>query len=286
MHRVALFAAVTILTACTAITPEAVPTPTAPAPSPAIQRAIDQGVAFLNTQYDPDVGLLEESPVLGKGNFYLTEDNALAAHALDTVGATDLASKLHAKLEEYGHTSNGFVEAALGAPVRWPPLHQPAHHEEPVVATVGDAVIRHVPHDGPGYYYDWSAYSNLAFMAAVNQWNQGDVEGALTLYRMEASTFDGRGFADKAYWDRDGVYETLGLAWGVYAAALLCAPLPDRMLEALLAQQDPATGGFHTHFTADADRQADANVETTSVALLGLWWLAHPECGRFGIAGE
>jgi hypothetical protein len=42
------------------------------------------------------------------------------------------------------------------------------------------------------------------------------------------------------------------------------------MLERLLAQQDPVTGGFHTHYRADADRLADPNVETTATALLAL----------------
>ena len=202
----------------------------------------------------------------------------MAAHALRTVGATALAAAIQAKLTEYGHTTNGFIEVAWGEPIDWPPLHQAAHHAEPILATVGDAQIRYVPHTGPGYYYDWSAYANLAFMAAVNELNQGNLEAARRLYELQVGAFDGRGFADKAYWDRDGVYETLGLAWGVYAGALLCAPMPDALTATLLAQQDPVLGGFHTHFRADEDRLADANVETTSVALLALWTLAHAPC--------
>ena len=270
-----------LLAACAPPAPLPTPTPTVlPTPSPAILQAIDQGKTFLQAQYDPAVGLLEESPILGAGNFYLTEDNALAAHALRTIGAAELAAAIQEKLREYGHTANGFIEVAWGEPVVWPPLHQPAHHAEPILATVGDAQIRYVPHTGPGYYYDWSAYANLAFMAAVNEWNQGYREAARRLYDIQAGAFDGRGFADKAYWDRDGVYETLGLAWAVYAGALLCAPLPGGLTDTLLAQQDPLLGGFHTHFRADEDRLADANVETTSVALLALWTLAHAVCGE------
>lgn len=267
-----------------AITP--VPTVT-PTPSPVLLSAVDGGAAFLQGQYDPAIGLLEESPTLGEGNFYLTEDNALAAHALATVGDSELSAAVRATLAKYGHESNGFIEVAWGEPVRWPPLHQAAHHEEPVIAVVGDALIRNVNHDGPGYFYDWSAYANLAFMASVNELNQGNQEAARRMYEIQASTFNGRGFADKAYWDRGEVYETLGLAWGVYAGALLCAPVPDAMLAQLLAQQDPTTGGFYTHYNADSDRLADANVETTSVALLALWTLAQPKCGErhFGYAG-
>jgi len=238
--------------------------------------AIRSATDFLLARYDSAIGLLEESPVLGKGNFYLTEDNALAAHALAVVGESETAAAIRATLKLYGHEKNGFIEVAWGEPVRWPPLHQAAHHEEPVIATVGDALIRNVAHDGPGYYYDWSAYANLAFMAAVNELNQGNREAAARLYSIQAGTFDGNGFADKAFWDREGVYETLGVAWGVYAGALLCAPVPDAMLAQLLAQQSPDTGGFHTHYSADANRLADPNTETTAVALLALRQLDIP----------
>ena len=53
--------------------------------------AIRSATDFLLARYDSAIGLLEESPVLGKGNFYLTEDNALAAHALAVVGESELS---------------------------------------------------------------------------------------------------------------------------------------------------------------------------------------------------
>jgi hypothetical protein len=86
------------------------------------------------------------------------------------------------------------------------------------------------------------------------------------------ATFDGCGFPDLAYQHRGGVYETLGLAWGIYAAGRLgtTAQLSESVLARLLAQQDAATGGFHTHYRLDANRLADPNVETTAMALLAL----------------
>ena len=96
----------------TALPPAATPV-VLPTPSPAILQAIDRGKTFLQAQYDPAVGLLEESPILGAGNFYLTEDNALAAHALRMLGMAELAGAIQEKFREYGHTANGFTSNAL-----------------------------------------------------------------------------------------------------------------------------------------------------------------------------
>ncbi len=90
------------------------------------------------------------------------------------------------------------------------------------------------------------------------------------LYRTELSVFDGNGWPDEAWRRRDGVYETIGLTWCLYAGALLGEPVNGQVLSQLLAQQDPATGGFHTHFRAGDPRLTDPNVETTSLAILAL----------------
>ena len=136
-------------------------------------------------------------------------------------------------------------------------------------ARLGEDRVLQETHDGPGYFYDWSAYSNLAFMAVVNEQNQGHRESARRLFEMQMGRFDGVGWQDKAYWDRDRRYETLGLAWGLYAGAVTGKPVPPALLRSLLLRQGPS-GGFHTHFSATEDRLADPNVETTCLALLAL----------------
>jgi hypothetical protein len=124
-----------------------------------------------------------------------------------------------------------------------------------------------------GFFYDWSSFSNLHCMGAVNEYNRGDLAVARWLYETEMSTFDGRGWADEAWLRRDGVYETIGPVWCLYAGALLGAPVDERVLSVLLEQQNPESGGFHTHYRADESRLTDANVETTSMALLALYTL-------------
>lgn len=282
---VALLCAV-VLTACTAVTaaPSITPVPT---PTPAWLAALvpisENGVRFLKGQYNPDVGLLQESPNIRPNNYFLANDALLAREVFRQYGEEELTAALQDTLAKYNIDGNAFIEAAWGTPIPWPPKH----FEDPgtLITSVGDAQIMTIRHDGPGYFYDWSAYSNLACMASVNEYNQGYLESARRLYDMQVSTFDGHGFPDLAYHSRDGAYETLGVAWCVYAGALL--KIHNRQLiDVLLEQQDPGTGGFHTHYQADTPRLADPNVETTSVALLALYTVQNGPPRRLGLGGE
>ena len=195
----------------------------------------------------------------------------LAVVVLEQYGEGELAKSVQHTLTKYHITGNDFIEVAWGEAIPWPPKH----FEDPgtLVETIGDARIMSIRHDGPGYFYDWSAYSNLACMAVVNEYNQSYMESARRLYTIEMSTFDGQGFPDQAFYARDGVYETLGIAWCVYAGALLGMP-NQRLIDVLVAQQGE-NGGFHTHYRADAPRLADPNVETTAMALLALYTVQH-----------
>ena len=257
------------------------PQPATPTPKLALtprdfRAQVKAGTGFLRAMYRPERGLLQESPSVGNHNYFLANDALLAVRAAELSGDKELAENLRTTLQKYRVEGNDFIEVAWGKTIPWPPKH----FEDPgsLVEQQGDDRILTIRHEGPGYFYDWSAYSNLAFMAAVNEFNRGNREAARRLYELEMGTFDGQGFPDKAFHDRKGVYETLGLAWGAYAAAKLCLDPPATLLETLRAQQDPVTGGFHTHYRLDAYRLADPDVETTSVALLAFQTLQKREC--------
>lgn len=272
--RIYLILSCFLITACTAVVAApsitAVPTPT-PVWVAALEPVAEDGVRFLKEQYNADLGLLQESPSIRPNNYFLANDALLAAHVFTFYGEEELAVALQETLAKYNIEGNNFIEVAWGETIPWPPKH----FEDPgtLVATIGDAQILTIRHDGPGYFYDWSAYSNLACMAAINEYNQSYVESARRLYEIQVSTFDGHGFPDQAYHARDGVYETLGVAWCVYAGALL--GVPDQRLINVLLEQQGEHGGFHTHYRADAPQLADPNVETTSVALLALYTIQH-----------
>jgi hypothetical protein len=268
------------------------PTP-APQPPPAtslpgLDAPIADGLRFLKGQYNPEYGLLQESPNIGRHRYYLTNDNALAAYVFEKFGEDEMASILRSSLDRYGYDSNGFVEVAWGEAIVWPPLHHkdivvekkvPGACDLPNTEETGplaDCVLQETHTPDLGFFYDWSSFSNLHCMGAVNEYNKGNLAVAHWLYATELSTFDGVGWADEAWRRRDGVYETIGPAWCLYAGALLGLPVHEDLLVALLAQQNKDTGGFHTHYRRDAFQLTDPNVETTSLALLALYTLQHP----------
>lgn len=264
--------------------------------------AVAAGLDFLRGQFRPEAGLLQESPHIGALRFYIANDNLLARYVFEALGSGEdeaLVQTLAATMAQYPEVSDDFVRVAWGRPLAWPLYH----HEDVVVAQLADgqcdaydddlgvdATGEPSPDQGPcifveqhnpaaGHFYDWSSYANLTFMQVISLLAQGRKEAAETLYQMKLVDFNARGFADKPYWEYRGsdgqplhLYETLGLAWGVYAAALLGdrSTTAAQMVARLLAQQDPAGGGFHTHFSDTQDRLVDPNVETTSVALLAL----------------
>lgn len=248
-------------------------------PEPIIREAIQRGIEFLKRQYNPSIGLLQESPRIGRHNYYLN-DSALAAYVLEVLGEEELAAALRATLERYGYEGNDFFELAWGEPITWPPYH---HKDEKMfddedISREGEGQIllqRHPPSEG--FFFDWMTYSNLAFMEAMNAHVKGDYRLAWAIYRTKAAEFDGNGWPDQPYIKRGGVYETLGVAWALYSGVIIDYPEIDRLgpkLIRILLEEQGELGGFHTHYRADAPRLADPNIETTSVALPGLHaWL-------------
>ena len=120
----------------------------------------------------------------------MTNDNALAAYTLKTLGVeSELAAILRASLKRYGYSQNSFIETVWDVPVPWPPYH----HADKLVTQIGQDRVFQEVHDGQGYFYDWSAFSNLAFMAAINEYNLGYRESARRLYEIQMIRFAGLG---------------------------------------------------------------------------------------------
>lgn len=244
------------LSSCAApIEAQTIPTPTPERPN--VQPAIDSALAFLQAQYNPEYRLLQESPDIGKHRYYITNDNVLAARVFNLYG-------IDMDIDLRKQPDNNFIEIALGYSIAWPPYH----HSDVVIEQHGDDQVLYESHTGPGYFSDWSGFSNLACMAVVNEYNAYHLETARSLYQYQLNKFDGLGWPDLAYQRREGVYETLGLAWCLYAGALLNQP-DMRVMEMLLKQQGEH-GGFHTHYSADGNLLADPNIETTTMAILAL----------------
>jgi len=196
--------------------------------------------------------------------YWLTNDNALAAYTLSQLGVNNLSTSVTASLRRFGHDSNGLIEAVWGVPVSFPPYVE----RQAILSKIGDDEVWQEFHDSGPRIEDWSEYSNLGFLGALNEYNWGNAANALSVFYGTLAQFDGTGFRDKAF---NGQYETYKLALALYAGARIHATFPnaDQMLSTLQALQG-ANGGFRTHYRDLDTPEGDTNTETTALALLAL----------------
>lgn len=228
--------------------------------------AIQSGLAYLKTQYNPAIGLIHEAPVAAPNTYWLTNDNALAAFSFDQLGDPEFSRVLTASINTYDTDSNGLIEILRGEPVEYPP-YVPSRV---LIEQIGTDEIMQEYHLEGERFEDWAEYANLAFLGALNNEYQGNHQTALQIYAAALQMYDGTGFTDKAF---DGSYETYKLALALYNGSIIAAPNPyaDQMLETLLKLQKTG-GGFITHYTEAIIPSvgSDTNTETTSFALLAL----------------
>lgn len=244
-------------------TPTLAPTPV-PTRIPSACQAIKPALAFLATRFNPDLGLLNESPVAFPNRYWLANDNVLAAYALEQFGQEELGGKIRASLATYGFSGNGQIETAWGTPVVFPPLTGTTE----AVAVIGEDTVQVESHTFGVPMPDWAEYANLAFLGALNLLAEGKTVEAARLYGDTLMMFDGTGFKDKAYTDKYGTYK---LAMALYGGLVLGAPnaYHEQMMAVMLDMQ-ATEGGFYTDYFDQNRHDGDANTETTSWALLAL----------------
>jgi hypothetical protein len=231
-------------------------------PSPVLCPSVQRGLAFLTARYNPTVGLLNESPIVAPNKYWLTNDNALAAYAFARLGQLEMSATLQSSLQRYGHDSNGLIEAVWGLPVSFPPY---AARQEMLSKVVTDEIWQEF-HDGGPRLEDWAEYSDLGFLGALNEYQQGHIAESLAIFSNTLAQFDGMGFHDKAF---NSLYATYKLALALYAGATIHAPIPngDQLLK-ILGTMQTADGGFTTDYRDLDTPEGDANTETTAFALL------------------
>ena len=206
---------------------------------------------YFRAEYSPTVGLIRESPLTARQDFWLATDNRLASWALTQAGAADLALTLTTNLKSWGDCRHGLIEALLGYDVKVPP-HVPLTM---TVGTIGDSDVRLETRLSGAIMDDWMAYADLALYGALHYHVQGDAERAYQVYTDTVRTMFDRnefGFQDKAYFDPGNQpprYDTYKLAFALYAAKTIGVEVDDDMLQALLSKQD-ISGGFFAKYDA------------------------------------
>jgi hypothetical protein len=224
--------------------------------------AAERARRFLASLFDPALGLLPEFQ--GSKVYWLYHDNYLAAKVLEKT-EPDLARKIRDAINGFGVTGSGKIEILFSEAKEPLPFR---HYKLEDVKRVGDKVIR-TEVVGKEVHEDWERYSDLLFMATIAEAGR-EKSKAVGHFEAGMKTWDGKGIRDRAS-EKGGLYATYKLALALIAGARLDRKVGERakILERLLAMQRQ-DGGFVTDYDPQGKPVGQANVETTSLAILAL----------------
>lgn len=231
-------------------------------PCPSIQPAL----FYLMNQYNPAIGLLSEAPNAAPDTYWLNNDNFLAALAFQRAGKNSERQNIQASLEKYDAAQTDIEKILKNTPVAFPP-----HVSEIVVKWKFASEYEQIRDEvsiSNEYFNDWDEYTNLATLAALNEFNKLNPEVSLKIFDQSLQMFDGIGFRDLAF---DQYYETYKLAMAIYVGKKIGSKFSQRnqMINILLSLQAD-NGGFYTHYDANFLPAGDTNTETTAWSILAL----------------
>lgn len=235
--------------------------------SDAVQRMED----YLMAGYDPDLGLIGESPNSNPNVYWLYSDNYLAYLALMKT-APETSASIARAMEGYSFRP---LERwhVLSGEVVWDALFAWGSKDVGITDRVRAET------SSPALNMeDWQEYADRLLLAAINAFNRGDTNEASDLFVRAQEMFDDLGFQDKAFVEQ-GYYDTYKLALYVIAGSSLGMSAPERqsVIELMLSLQenDPASnryGGVYTEYDDNLKPlpHTDTNTETTSLTILAL----------------
>ncbi|HTG44365.1 MAG TPA: hypothetical protein VK633_07515 [Verrucomicrobiae bacterium] len=225
-----------------------------------INGAIQRGRSFLTNLVEAELNLLPEFP--GSKVYWLFHDNYLAAKVLSS-SHPEIAEKISAAIHREGVTNSGKIELLFGEAESPLPFR---HYQLKEVRRIGDKIIRtEVVTDRK--MIGWEAYADLLLLASISEKNPVAAHGH---WKAALQLWDGNGFLDPATRQHQ-IYSTYKLALAVLAARHLSPPesVPENLLERLLTMQ-ANSGGWITDYALSGKKVGQANVETTSLAILAL----------------
>jgi Periplasmic protein TonB, links inner and outer membranes len=239
---------------------------------------VKAAVDYLANCYNPDIGLIYETPDNNGTTYWLYTDNylaqlALAPYAQDKTiaqvlgGIKAVSSKTDPDIVNQYQILNG---SAFSLPINCTSNYKIAElNGVPVYCTVNNGTSTLGPKD----------YADIAFLEAIAYHNANQTEKALLAYHDGAAMWNGIGFNDtvyRSYTDGRG-YDTFKLALYIYASKVLNCSFDVRAYNNLLSCQLSSgvsgianRGGFATYYTANGATNNQTNTETTALAILAL----------------
>jgi hypothetical protein len=227
-----------------------------------VSQRITPGRKFLAGLFDPSLNLLPE--FAGAKTYWLFHDNYLAAKVLKPTHP-ELAGKIVEAIHGYGARVSGKIEILFDESPHPLPFR---HYRLSEVKRIGEKIIKNeVVSDDE--FVGWRDYADLLCFAAVAQAKTEPAKARECMAAAEAM-WDGKGFLDPPARE-GGTYATYKLALALLAARKAGVTLRAQtaVIGRLIAQQNEA-GGWVTDYSPEGKPLGQANVETTSLAILAL----------------
>lgn len=228
-------------------------------------------VDYIVRNYNATVGLIPE--VSGSSTYWLYSDNFLASYALWRYDPSN--SNLANIVTNISSTISKYIQAVPNPLNQYMVLNSSNaafnDSSDYAIAHYGDAVINITLNNGTDTLNP-SDFADIAFLEALYYHSIGQVQNASDAYQIGASMFDGKGLNDTLFQDgaQKGQYQTFKLALYVYASKVLGQQFPPNA-ETTLLQMQAASGGFYTGYDGNySTNGTNANVKTTSLAILAL----------------
>jgi hypothetical protein len=217
---------------------------------------------FLINLIDPSLDILPEFP--GSKIYWLYHDNYLAAKVLERTDE-DSSKRIMKAIHGFGIEGSGKIEILFNESKAPLPFR---HHRLVEVKRLGPKIIKtEILRDE--VHADWDKYTDLLFMASIAEVKRDRV-AAVKFFDAGMKTWDGVGFRDRVN-PKIPRYATFKIALALITASRLGEQpaVRGKMLDQLLSMQRD-DGGFVTDYDSKGRRVGEANVETTSLAIMAL----------------
>lgn len=248
--------------------------------------AVMAAVDYLADCFDPEIGLIYETPDNNGTTYWIYSDNYLAQLALAPYAQNATIAQVLGSIEK---TSS---ELTINQPVinqstivnQYQILNHSAfslpikNSSNCRIRELNGATINCTINNGTGTLSS-KDYADIAFLEAIAYQNINQTGNAEGSYQDGVAMWNGIGFNDTAYRSyTDGRgYDTFKLALYIYASKALNHSFDVRAYNNLLACQINMgvsglanAGGFATYYTANNSTNNQTNTETTALALLAL----------------
>jgi hypothetical protein len=218
---------------------------------------------YLISQYNPTIGLIRENVYLDR--YWLWSDNALAAQVLkgyDDSISQNVDDTIDGYMLKYNLRFISPYKLLLDEPNGTPSFRPP------IDGNLVDSVW-YTNYIGGDLELSCRNYADIAFLKSIYFYKNNDFRDSKACYHQGVNMFDGVGFKDKSFYADGNLYSTYKVALWKIASKITGFGRTHEIINLMGILQDPLTGGIYTHYNAALTPKGHANVETTSLVIMG-----------------